>query len=734
MITKRSSLFTKIFLGFLTIIILLSIILLVSFGIFRNSVRQEIVSFHELSLAHTVSNYENRLNIVKNLLLTMYYDEDVSLLYQQLQRGNKQNVDYLRLNNIWSDIRAHAANPLLNIENIALYFDPLSFVVEKDGTHGADEFFSKYLSSPDYTLDFFDQQMSTNQLLQTFPAASFKNYYQASKELLPVVLSTPSNHYLIAGFLDADKMFNTLHPSADGNFYIYNKHGGLLYTSAAEYEDDSIFNDINANQGYLTQNHHYYFYHKGASTGLIYIHEVPMNRIAARISSLNQIAGALFIFAVALSIILAIWMSRRFNQPLLQLIQAVVNQKPPSSMTNSPAEFHLLLDKLSHIFTEIKRKDAVLTNYSFMNQMRRIHSSSPFPIPLDHRDGSFILVLCHINLREHEEGQPVEKVSYFIREFIDLFMSDRFSKSRTFQMDANEVLTVVFDVEERQLLTEAAARMKQIYDQDVDHYLITVCISGEYQRTQQFEEAYRQVQQLLRQRMMIQETQIISELATHIDFPLYRESDLEILFNHLEQGNASAVIELTDTLIEQLRRKKAPALQYRQLAERIVIKRDELAFLIQGQYQSDRLKDRDEINGCLSAEELSAYLRGVIYDICVKIEERKLAKDDVIDFVLHYVEHHYNEDLSLDSVASKINLSSGYLSNYIKQKTGVTFSEHIMEVRIRKAKEMLRDSSLPIGVIAEKIGYYSATSFNRWFKKATGLSPGEYRRQSTLKH
>lgn len=125
-------------------------------------------------------------------------------------------------------------------------------------------------------------------------------------------------------------------------------------------------------------------------------------------------------------------------------------------------------------------------------------------------------------------------------------MSDRFSKSRTFQMDVNEVLTVVFDVEERQLLTEAAARMKQIYDQDVDHYLITACISGEYQRTQQFEEAYRQVQQLLRQRMMIQETQIISELATHIDFPLYRESDLEILFNHLEQGNASAVIELTD--------------------------------------------------------------------------------------------------------------------------------------------------------------------------------------------
>jgi YesN/AraC family two-component response regulator len=45
--------------------------------------------------------------------------------------------------------------------------------------------------------------------------------------------------------------------------------------------------------------------------------------------------------------------------------------------------------------------------------------------------------------------------------------------------------------------------------------------------------------------------------------------------------------------------------------------------------------------------------------ICVKIEERKLAKNDIIDFVLHYVEHHYNEDLSLDSVASKINLSSG---------------------------------------------------------------------------
>ncbi|CAG7651050.1 helix-turn-helix domain-containing protein [Paenibacillus allorhizosphaerae] len=53
------------------------------------------------------------------------------------------------------------------------------------------------------------------------------------------------------------------------------------------------------------------------------------------------------------------------------------------------------------------------------------------------------------------------------------------------------------------------------------------------------------------------------------------------------------------------------------------------------------------------------------------------------------VETRYAEDISLDMLADKLNMSSTYLSVYIKEKTGANFSEHINSIRIRRAKQLL---------------------------------------------
>ncbi|MDF2717669.1 MAG: AraC family transcriptional regulator, partial [Paenibacillus sp.] len=79
-----------------------------------------------------------------------------------------------------------------------------------------------------------------------------------------------------------------------------------------------------------------------------------------------------------------------------------------------------------------------------------------------------------------------------------------------------------------------------------------------------------------------------------------------------------------------------------------------------------------------------------------------------------------------------MNMSSNYLSAYIKEKTGTNFSDHLNNVRIRQAKEMLYGTSLTIQDIGERIGYRNVTSFIRMFKKITGLTPGDYRKRSAL--
>lgn len=108
-------------------------------------------------------------------------------------------------------------------------------------------------------------------------------------------------------------------------------------------------------------------------------------------------------------------------------------------------------------------------------------------------------------------------------------------------------------------------------------------------------------------------------------------------------------------------------------------------------------------------------------------EEQCKRTNDIIDFVQKYIENHLSEDLSLTSLSEKIYLNPSYLSRLYHQTTGHKLSGFIEHVRIRKAKELLENPHGKIYEIAKMVGYDTAASFTRLFKKAEGTSPQEYR-------
>ncbi|GAA4062586.1 response regulator transcription factor [Amphibacillus indicireducens] len=99
----------------------------------------------------------------------------------------------------------------------------------------------------------------------------------------------------------------------------------------------------------------------------------------------------------------------------------------------------------------------------------------------------------------------------------------------------------------------------------------------------------------------------------------------------------------------------------------------------------------------------------------------------VIDRVSHYIEHHLHEDLSLVRLAEIHYFNPSYLSHLFKQEKGINLSEYIDRYRIRQAKKYLKDPDLKIREVSEMVGYHSAHSFTRFFKKMTGQTPKEYR-------
>ena len=87
----------------------------------------------------------------------------------------------------------------------------------------------------------------------------------------------------------------------------------------------------------------------------------------------------------------------------------------------------------------------------------------------------------------------------------------------------------------------------------------------------------------------------------------------------------------------------------------------------------------------------------------------------------------YNSELSLQMVAEQFGYTAAYTSRIFKEYFNKNFLEYVMDGRIRKAKELLELTNLPIKEIAEKTGFGSDITFRRVFKKETGMIPSNYR-------
>jgi two-component system response regulator YesN len=135
-----------------------------------------------------------------------------------------------------------------------------------------------------------------------------------------------------------------------------------------------------------------------------------------------------------------------------------------------------------------------------------------------------------------------------------------------------------------------------------------------------------------------------------------------------------------------------------------------------------------DLEGHDSMKEAFRYLRRTAEDIFAfkRMDERGKTAH-VIDRVCQYIEEHLDQDVTLVHLAERYYFNPSYLSRLFKQERGINISEYIEKCRIRRAKELLKEGDLKVRDVAPLVGYDAAHSFTRFFKKATGLTPQEYR-------
>jgi len=112
-------------------------------------------------------------------------------------------------------------------------------------------------------------------------------------------------------------------------------------------------------------------------------------------------------------------------------------------------------------------------------------------------------------------------------------------------------------------------------------------------------------------------------------------------------------------------------------------------------------------------------------------QEIEKLDNEASNFIVHnamkYMEQNYPHKITLSEVAEKTYVSQWHLSKLLNRNLGQNFSEILNNIRIKEAQKLLRNPSLRIGDIAEKVGFLDMAHFSRVFKKNVGISANEYR-------
>lgn len=116
--------------------------------------------------------------------------------------------------------------------------------------------------------------------------------------------------------------------------------------------------------------------------------------------------------------------------------------------------------------------------------------------------------------------------------------------------------------------------------------------------------------------------------------------------------------------------------------------------------------------------------------IVSKRSDSRITDQSQILIAIHaYIKNHLEDDLSLTRIAQEVSLNPSYLSRWYKRITGKGISDYIYEKRVERSKELLLGSTYKMHEISAKVGFSDQHYFYRFFKKAIGCTPQEYRDQ-----
>lgn len=201
------------------------------------------------------------------------------------------------------------------------------------------------------------------------------------------------------------------------------------------------------------------------------------------------------------------------------------------------------------------------------------------------------------------------------------------------------------------------------------------------------------------------------------------------LENTIRVGNEQEVEKAIHDLCKKLEEEHATLLTFRLLY-------DEVLRFLMDQWNGDE-KDWNQVynvftlSRCLTMEDFTSLLTEACHMILDTKTDVKSHQSELVVKAMEIMQKTYSDpDLNMASLADQLGISPVTLAVEFKNETGISPSDYLAVVRLERAKELLRTTDQLVKQVSEAVGYEDDHVFIRRFKKYTGKTPGQYRKES----
>lgn len=206
----------------------------------------------------------------------------------------------------------------------------------------------------------------------------------------------------------------------------------------------------------------------------------------------------------------------------------------------------------------------------------------------------------------------------------------------------------------------------------------------------------------------------------------------ELLF-FIESGNVERVVEYVNKLFDRFASDPSITLsEIKYTCEYIVLEIRKMLyhyFQVRGNTKTSTSFGQF-LDAYYDMASLRRYMTEVLPGIAQLLNEHTdYSSNNIISNIKTYIHKNINKTLTLDKISSLFFINPSYCSHLFKEKTGINFVDYVNNVRIERAKELLKTTDDKVFKIANNLGFENTKYFFRLFKKVTGLTPEEFRNQ-----